>query len=238
MGVVKVEVEVKGRMESSRSFAYGKKSKLQSTRAKSSSSPLSLLIALHTRCSLNGRQDLSQTQVPNLQSTQVISPASWSQNEIIVNHQLLGLANVNSSSLLCLVAEPPPSSASNPLLRSIKFKMVSNYASVAFKYASANNWTGWWSQSSVSNLFPRPDPRPSRCPESVPSALLTAAYSYPKHVWSPAGGWYAQPSNWKVNTAVFGAVIVGLVGLTWNLSANREFRHTMPRPDRFYPSRK
>ncbi|KAJ4425182.1 hypothetical protein N0V82_000237 [Gnomoniopsis sp. IMI 355080] len=60
---------------------------------------------------------------------------------------------------------------------------------------------------------------------------------YPKHVWSPAGGWYAQPSNWKVNTAVFGAVIVGLTALTWNLSANREFRHKMPRPDRFYPSR-
>ncbi|KAG8166581.1 hypothetical protein KVR01_002270 [Diaporthe batatas] len=60
---------------------------------------------------------------------------------------------------------------------------------------------------------------------------------YPKHVWSPAGGWYAQPSNWKVNTAVFGAVILGFTALTWRLSADREFRHKMPEPGRFYPSR-
>ncbi|KAL2280452.1 hypothetical protein FJTKL_12446 [Diaporthe vaccinii] len=61
--------------------------------------------------------------------------------------------------------------------------------------------------------------------------------SYPKHVWSPAGGWYAQPSNWKVNTAVFGVVILGFTALTWRLSADREFRHKMPEPGRFYPSR-
>ncbi|KAH8751943.1 hypothetical protein F5883DRAFT_205933 [Diaporthe sp. PMI_573] len=60
---------------------------------------------------------------------------------------------------------------------------------------------------------------------------------YPKHVWSPAGGWYAQPSNWKVNTVVFGAVILGFTALTWRLSADREFRHKMPEPGRFYPSR-
>lgn len=60
---------------------------------------------------------------------------------------------------------------------------------------------------------------------------------YPKHVWSPAGGWYAQPSNWKANTAIFGAVVLGLTALTWKLSADREFRHKMPEPGRFYPSR-
>ncbi|KAK4193847.1 hypothetical protein QBC35DRAFT_446183 [Podospora australis] len=60
---------------------------------------------------------------------------------------------------------------------------------------------------------------------------------YPKHVWSPAGGWYAQPANWKVNTAVIGAVVFGITALVWNLSAEREFRHKMPEPGRFYPSR-
>lgn len=34
-----------------------------------------------------------------------------------------------------------------------------------------------------------------------------------------------------------GAVIMGATALVWNLSANREFRHKMPEPDRFYPSR-
>jgi len=61
--------------------------------------------------------------------------------------------------------------------------------------------------------------------------------SYPKHVWSPAGGWYAQPSNWKANTAVFGLAIVGITALVWKVSAEREFRHTMPEPGRFFPSR-
>ncbi|KAI2606920.1 uncharacterized protein GGS25DRAFT_493800 [Hypoxylon fragiforme] len=60
---------------------------------------------------------------------------------------------------------------------------------------------------------------------------------YPKHVWSPAGGWYTQPSNWKFNTAIFMGVIVGISALTWKLSAEREFRYKMPEPGRFYPSR-
>ncbi|KAK2066827.1 hypothetical protein P8C59_000611 [Phyllachora maydis] len=60
---------------------------------------------------------------------------------------------------------------------------------------------------------------------------------YPKHVWSPAGGWYAQPSNWKSNTAVFGLVVVGITALAWKLSAEREVRYKMPEPGRFYPSR-
>ncbi|KAE9363641.1 hypothetical protein N431DRAFT_474655 [Stipitochalara longipes BDJ] len=60
---------------------------------------------------------------------------------------------------------------------------------------------------------------------------------YPKHVWSPAGGWYSQPSNWKANTAVFGMVIVGLTAMMWKLSAEREFRTKFPEDGRFFPSR-
>lgn len=52
--------------------------------------------------------------------------------------------------------------------------------------------------------------------------------SYPKHVWSPAGGWYAQPANWKANTAIMGAVIFGIAAMTWSLSADREHREHMP----------
>ncbi|ORY18505.1 hypothetical protein BCR34DRAFT_473198 [Clohesyomyces aquaticus] len=60
---------------------------------------------------------------------------------------------------------------------------------------------------------------------------------YPKHVWSPAGGWYSQPANWKANTAVMGGVIVGIVGLAWAMSADREYRDKMPEQGRFFPSR-
>jgi hypothetical protein len=60
---------------------------------------------------------------------------------------------------------------------------------------------------------------------------------YPKHVWSPAGGWYGQPDNWKSNTAVAAGVIAVLTGLAWNISAEREVRYKMPEPDVFFPSR-
>ncbi|KAF1361387.1 hypothetical protein EJ07DRAFT_112133 [Lizonia empirigonia] len=60
---------------------------------------------------------------------------------------------------------------------------------------------------------------------------------YPKHVWSPAGGWYAQPNNWKGNTAVVGLVLVSIVGMAWTVSAQREYRDKMPEQGRFFPSR-
>lgn len=60
---------------------------------------------------------------------------------------------------------------------------------------------------------------------------------YPKEVWSPAGGWYAQPANWRVNTAVMGAFIIGVAAVTFSISADREYRDKMPEPGRFFPSR-
>lgn len=60
---------------------------------------------------------------------------------------------------------------------------------------------------------------------------------YPKHVWSPAGGWYAQPANWKGNTAVVGLVLASIVGMAWSVSAQREHRDKMPEQGRFFPSR-
>lgn len=62
--------------------------------------------------------------------------------------------------------------------------------------------------------------------------------SYPKHVWSPAGGWYAQPANWRGNTLVAGAVIFGIVAVTWKFGAERENWAHKPQPGEWYPSRK
>ncbi|KAK1766840.1 hypothetical protein QBC33DRAFT_559566 [Phialemonium atrogriseum] len=53
---------------------------------------------------------------------------------------------------------------------------------------------------------------------------------YPKHIWSPSGGWYAQPANWKANTAIIGLAMFGITALVWKVSAEREFRHKMPEP--------
>ncbi|THV74175.1 hypothetical protein D6D28_02729 [Aureobasidium pullulans] len=60
---------------------------------------------------------------------------------------------------------------------------------------------------------------------------------YPKHVWSPAGGWYSQPKNWKANTAVMGLAVFTVAGVFFSLSADREHRYKMPEQGRFFPSR-
>ncbi|KAJ2907375.1 hypothetical protein MKZ38_003232 [Zalerion maritima] len=60
---------------------------------------------------------------------------------------------------------------------------------------------------------------------------------YPKHVWSPSGGWYSQPANWRANTAVALACIFGVSAIVFTISANLEERYHYPEPGRFYPSR-
>ena len=78
------------------------------------------------------------------------------------------------------------------------------------------------------------------CPPSAAnphSKQLNNSFSYPKHVWSPSGGWYAQPANWKANTAVMAGVIIGITAMVWSISADREVRTKFPEEGRFYPSR-
>ncbi|TVY33041.1 hypothetical protein LOCC1_G008085 [Lachnellula occidentalis] len=62
-------------------------------------------------------------------------------------------------------------------------------------------------------------------------------HRYPKHVWSPSGGWYTQPSNWKANTAIIGAVMFGITAMMWKVSADKEYRDKFPEKGRFFPSR-
>ena len=69
------------------------------------------------------------------------------------------------------------------------------------------------------------------------SAVGLSVYRYPKHVWSPSGGWYAQPANWKANTAIMGLVVLGITAIAFSISAEREFRPRMPEKGRFFPSR-
>ncbi|KAL0036629.1 hypothetical protein WJX79_003360 [Trebouxia sp. C0005] len=52
--------------------------------------------------------------------------------------------------------------------------------------------------------------------------------SYPKGVWSPAGGWWADPKHWRRNTALaFGALLVITVPI-FRLSAKLEQRPVPP----------
>lgn len=36
-------------------------------------------------------------------------------------------------------------------------------------------------------------------------------FPYPKYVWSPAGGWWANPAHWKRNTAIFAVLSYSFV---------------------------
>ncbi|CAM9776298.1 unnamed protein product [Chrysoparadoxa australica] len=53
-------------------------------------------------------------------------------------------------------------------------------------------------------------------------------YHYPKYVWSPAGGWWADPKNWKRNTMFASALLVGLVAVTASTSWQKERRPIAP----------
>ncbi|KAK7682743.1 hypothetical protein QCA50_014126 [Cerrena zonata] len=55
-----------------------------------------------------------------------------------------------------------------------------------------------------------------------------ARYPYPKEVWSPAGGWWTRPSNWKANTAILFAGILTVTYGAWTVSADREWRYIEP----------
>ena len=52
-------------------------------------------------------------------------------------------------------------------------------------------------------------------------------YHYPQHVWTPAGGWWPNPPNWKNNTAVAFGVVGTLFSAIFMFSAANE-RRPMP----------
>ncbi|CEL53244.1 hypothetical protein RSOLAG1IB_06210 [Rhizoctonia solani AG-1 IB] len=53
-------------------------------------------------------------------------------------------------------------------------------------------------------------------------------FSYPKHVWTPSGGWWTRPHNWVANTFVVTAGIATLTYGVWQYSAKLEQRHAEP----------
>ncbi|EDV22155.1 uncharacterized protein TRIADDRAFT_29334, partial [Trichoplax adhaerens] len=49
-------------------------------------------------------------------------------------------------------------------------------------------------------------------------------FPYPQYVWSPAGGWWCNPRNWKRNTALATVAVIGICMPAFYLSASREVR--------------
>ena len=51
---------------------------------------------------------------------------------------------------------------------------------------------------------------------------------YPKWVWTPAGGWYCNPKNWKANTGRAFVLYAGITLLVFQLSRSLERRPVPP----------
>ncbi len=60
------------------------------------------------------------------------------------------------------------------------------------------------------------------------SCVSTDIHASPQGVWSPAGGWYADPKHWRRNTAfaILGTVVVGT--FIFRHSVKLEQRHAAP----------
>ncbi|KAH8928264.1 hypothetical protein BT69DRAFT_1345465 [Atractiella rhizophila] len=60
-------------------------------------------------------------------------------------------------------------------------------------------------------------------------------YPFPKEVWSPSGGWWTQPLNWKTNTAVAFGGVAFICYLAFKFSC--EYEHRIgDGPTRWIPS--
>lgn len=55
-----------------------------------------------------------------------------------------------------------------------------------------------------------------------------AGGDYPKGVWSPAGGWYADPKHWRRGTALVVAGMAVVAFKIFSTSARLETRHAAP----------
>lgn len=53
-------------------------------------------------------------------------------------------------------------------------------------------------------------------------------FPYPKWVWSPAGGWWCEPKNWRRNTAICLGVWGAVLYATFKVSSSLERRHLPP----------
>ena len=52
-------------------------------------------------------------------------------------------------------------------------------------------------------------------------------YHYPRYVWSPTGGWWNNPANWRRNTIVAGIAIALIAIPIARLSAREEVSRCM-----------
>lgn len=55
-----------------------------------------------------------------------------------------------------------------------------------------------------------------------------AGGDYPPHVWSPAGGWYADPRRWRRGTLLVAGAMAAAGAYIFRTSARLETRHGAP----------
>lgn len=66
------------------------------------------------------------------------------------------------------------------------------------------------------------------CSLAMGRGMGAANFPYPKWVWSPAGGWWCEPKQWKRNTAICLGVWGVALFFTFKFSARNERRLGAP----------
>jgi hypothetical protein len=80
----------------------------------------------------------------------------------------------------------------------------------------------------VRPLLSRPLSPTRQARAAMGKGMGAANFPYPKWVWSPAGGWWCNPPNWKRNVAIHLAVWAVGLGITFKWSAENERRRLPP----------
>lgn len=153
--------------------------------------------------------------------------SSWMENVQITIRRTL---KCQAPSILNLTSANPPSSPSTSTNPPIAHSRTPQSCGKGYRHITRTH-------HELHNGRRRQDPV---CRGFNSSAVpqLTSTIRYPKHVWSPAGGWYGQPNNWKGNTLIAAGALAGVMAILFTISANVEKRPRMPEQGRFFPSRK
>ncbi|XP_057299355.1 uncharacterized protein LOC130629979 [Hydractinia symbiolongicarpus] len=58
-------------------------------------------------------------------------------------------------------------------------------------------------------------------------------FDYPKYVWSPTGGWWCQPRNWKRNTAIafIASALISIPIIKWGRENEIRYSHRLPKKE-------
>ena len=83
-------------------------------------------------------------------------------------------------------------------------------------------------ESSSSSIRPSSRPVVQSFIHSSLTSLIPSVRRRPAEIWSPAGGFFADPKNWRRNTVVAAVGIATVAAFIFKKSTSIEERHALP----------